>query len=347
MKKFSIPFTVSQISTRIEGKVHLIDDRSLDNVAELAESNPGSVCFYENPKFRDDLVAARAGLIFVPPDFLPENKPATNLILVDKPYITFIMLIRNWLELCNPGGKGIIAPTAQISDSTSLGKNVQIDDFVKIDEEVTIGDNVIISAGCVIGKQCQIERDTVLYPRVTLYEGTKIGERVIVHAGCVIGADGFGFLLHGGRQNKIPQVGNVVIDNDVEIGANTTIDRATLGSTRIGEGTKIDNLVQIGHNCLIGKHSIICAQTGLAGSTIIGDYVYLAGQVGVAGHLKIGDGAMIGAQSGVSNDIPEGVRYFGTPAIDAGIQKRIIASQKQIPELVKFVNRLRKSKGEE
>ena len=257
MKKFSLPFTVSQIAARIEGKVHQIDDRKLDNVAELSESTPGSVCFYENPRFRNDLASARAGLIFVPPDFLPENKPATNLMLVEKPYITFMMLIRKWLEVSNPRGEGFISPTAQIPTSINLGKNVQIGNFVSIGEEVVISDNVIISTGCVIEKQCEIGRDTVLYPRVTLYEGTKIGERVIIHAGCVIGADGFGYMLHGGRQNKIPQVGNVVIDDDVEIGANTTIDRATLGSTRIGEGTKIDNLVQIGHNCLIGKHSII------------------------------------------------------------------------------------------
>jgi len=180
---------------------------------------------------------------------------------------------------------------------------------------------------------------------VTIYEDCKIGNNVIIHAGAVIGSDGFGYLLHEGKQEKIPQVGNVVLEDEVEIGANTTIDRATLGSTIIGKGTKIDNLVQIGHNCTIGKHNILCAQVGLAGSTEIGNYVYLAGQVGVAGHLIINDKAMIGAQSGVASDIPESAKYFGSPAVDAGLKKRMLASEKRLPELVRFMNEVKKSKG--
>jgi UDP-3-O-[3-hydroxymyristoyl] glucosamine N-acyltransferase len=160
-----------------------------------------------------------------------------------------------------------------------------------------------------------------------------IGRKCIIHSGVVIGADGFGFLLMDGIQVKIPQVGNVVIHDDVEIGANSCIDRATLGSTVIGKGTKIDNLVQIGHNCVVGEHSILCAQVGLAGSTIVGDYVYLAGQVGAAGHITIGSRAMVGAQSGIAASIPAGAKYFGTPAIDANTMKRSIVAQKHLPEM--------------
>ncbi|MDZ4122092.1 MAG: UDP-3-O-(3-hydroxymyristoyl)glucosamine N-acyltransferase [Candidatus Cloacimonadaceae bacterium] len=163
-----------------------------------------------------------------------------------------------------------------------------------------------------------------------------------MHSGVVIGSDGFGYILMQGRQQKIPQIGNVVIHNDVEIGAGTTIDRATFGSTVIGEGTKIDNMVQIGHNCTIGKHSIICAQVGLAGSTNVGDYVYLAGQVGVAGHLTIHDRAMVGAQSGVANDIEAGAKYFGYPARNADLTKRIMAVERYLPDMYRAYKNLTK-----
>ncbi len=183
----------------------------------------------------------------------------------------------------------------------------------------------------------------MLYPRVSIYEDSVIGKNCIIHSGVVIGADGFGFVQMNGIQQKIPQVGNVIIGDGVEIGANSCIDRATLGSTKIGNGTKIDDLVMIGHNCSIGEHSILCSQVGLAGSTRVGDYVYLAGQVGVAGHLTIGSRAMIGAQSGVVNNVPEDARYFGSPAIDAKLTMRIVATQKHLPDMYRAFMKAKKA----
>jgi len=213
-----------------------------------------------------------------------------------------------------------------------IGENTIIGDGTKIDS------NTVLAVNVQVGKNCHF------FPNITIYEDCIIRNNVIIHSGCVIGADGFGYLLHEGIQNKIPQVGNVIIEDDVEIGANSSVDRATISSTIIGKGTKIDNLVQVGHNCIIGENSILCAQVGLAGSTVIGDVVFLAGQVGVAGHLKIEDGVMVGAQSGVSHTIPAGTKVFGTPAIDAGLKKRILASEKKLPEVVRHYKKLVKKK---
>jgi UDP-3-O-[3-hydroxymyristoyl] glucosamine N-acyltransferase len=339
MKKFSLVLTAEQISTRLGAEKRIIDQVDLNNVAQLEEADVNSVCFYENIKYLDKLKASRAGLIFVPIDFDKDILPQANLIFVDKPYLSYMLLIKTWLKLESSGRKNEISSSASISESARLGNNVSLGENVVIGMNSIIGDNTIIDSNTVIGENVEIGSDCYLFPNVTIYEDCILKNNVILHSSCVIGSDGFGYLLHEGRQEKIPQVGNVVIENDVEIGSNTSIDRATLGSTIIGEGTKIDNLVQIGHNCTIGRNTIICAQVGLAGSTEIGDYVYLAGQVGVAGHLKINDGAMIGAQSGVSGSVPPKALYFGTPAIDAGLRKRIIASEKRIPEVVRFVKK--------
>lgn len=339
MKKFNLTLTPEQINARINAKLQLVQKISLDNAAQLDEANDNSVCFYENPKYAEQLNETKAGLIFVPVNFDKTILPKKNLIFVEKPYFTFMLLIKTWLQLDAGSKKAIVSKSAQLADSVKLGKNVSLGHNVVIGPNSSIGDNTIIKANTVIGANVKVGSDCLIHPNVTVYEDCIIRNNVILHAGCVIGSDGFGFLLHEGKQEKIPQVGNVVINDHVEIGSNSSVDRASLGSTVIGTGTKIDNLVQIGHNCIIGNNSIICAQVGLAGSTEIGDLVYLAGQVGVAGHLKIDNAAKIGAQSGVSNDIPANAKYFGTPAIEAGLKKRIIASEKQIPKVVRFVKK--------
>ena len=338
MKSFRISLSAAEIASRLPGRLLLRKEQKLTNVAELEEAENSSVCFFENPKYLPALQATKAGLILVPSDFDETEKPEANLLLVEKPYIMFMLLVKNWLEIDQPETKGRIAVSTVIADTALPGKNVRIGENCVIGENVIIGDGTQIHSNVVIADNVKIGSNCRLYPNLTVYEDCVIGNNVIIHAGCVIGADGFGFLLHEGRQNKIPQVGNVIIQDDVEIGANSTIDRATLGSTIIGRGTKIDNLVQIGHNCIIGENCILCAQVGLAGSTVLGNLVYLAGQVGVAGHLKIEDGALVGAQSGVSHTIPAGARVFGTPAIDAGLQKRIMAAQKKLPEMLRHYN---------
>ncbi|MDN5354184.1 MAG: UDP-3-O-[3-hydroxymyristoyl] glucosamine N-acyltransferase [Candidatus Cloacimonadota bacterium] len=345
MKQFPKELKINQITSRLPGQEVIRDKKViLNNVAELDEANAHSVCFFENKKFLDALKKSKAGLVLVPPSFDISQKPNTNLILTDKPYVKFMMLVKTWQQLNAPQQTAYQASSASVSNSAKLGKNVWIGQNVVIAAEVEIGSNCKIEANSFIGKNSRLGKNCHLFPNVNLYENTILKDNVIIHSGCVIGADGFGYLFHEGKQQKIPQVGNVVIHSDVEIGANTTIDRSTIGSTVIGEGTKIDNLVQIGHNCKIGKYSIICAQVGLAGSTEIGDRVYLAGQVGVAGHLKIHDGAMIGAQSGISKDVPENAKYFGTPAIDAGLQKRICIAQRQLPKLLKKIKKIKVEK---
>lgn len=346
MKIFKVPLTPEQIAAQLRCKSVIKKDIKLTNVAELNEADKNSVCFFENPKFQEDLKATKAGLIFVPKDFDITLKPDTNLILIDKPYISFMMLVKTWLKLEAPVQKSEIAKTAIISDSAKIGKNVIIGHNCIVHDKTEIGNNTIIESNSVIMKNAKIGSNCHIYPNTTIYEDSILKNNIILHAGCVIGAEGFGYLFYEGIQNKIPQVGNVVIEDDVEIGANSTIDRATIGSTVIGKGTKIDNLVQVGHNCKIGKNSILCAQVGIAGSTEIGDIVYLAGQVGIADHLKIGDGVMVGAQSGVSNSIPEKAKYFGTPAIDAGLKKRILASEKYLPKIVRYYKKMFKEKKE-
>ncbi|MBN2461027.1 MAG: UDP-3-O-(3-hydroxymyristoyl)glucosamine N-acyltransferase [Candidatus Cloacimonetes bacterium] len=335
MKKFSIPLGIEQIASRIPGKLIMRQKTPLDNVSELNSANANSVCFYENEKYLADLQVSQAGLIFVPIDFDPQLKRNSNLILCEKPYVMFMLMVKEWLELTAPktppgiANTAHIADTAIVHDTAVIGENVNIAASTRIGEHTVIEANTVIKDNVIIGKNCH------LYPNVTIYEDCVIGDRVTLHAGVVIGSDGFGYIQHEEQQKKIPQVGNVVIEDDVEIGANSCVDRATIGSTIVGRGTKIDNLVQVGHNCVIGNNSILCAQVGLAGSTEIGDLVYLAGQVGVAGHLKIGNKAMVGAQSGVSKSLPADEKYFGSPAREASRAKRIVAAESMLPELLK------------
>lgn len=345
MKKFNLPLTPRTIASRLDCSTVFLHEVTLNNVAELYDANEHSVCFFENPKFLDKLKNSKAGLIFVPKNFDKTLKPNTNLLFIDKPYINYIMFVRTWLKLDNPKQKKSIADSAKIAKTAELDKNILIGNNCVIGENVKIGDGTIIDSNCVVEDNVQIGRDCHIHPNTTIYEDCILKNNITLHAGCVIGADGFGYLFHDGIHNKIPQVGNVIIEDNVEIGANSTVDRATLGSTIIGKGTKLDNLVQVGHNCVIDENSVLCAQSGLAGSTVLGKTVYIAGQVGVAGHLKIDDGAMIGAQSGVTNNIPKGARYLGTPATKAGLQKRIMVSQKYLPEIVKEHKKHLKAKG--
>lgn len=346
MKKFHTALNSESIAAQLQGEKFFRHNNSLNNVAELSEANDHSICFYSNPRFLSDLKNSAAGLILVPLDFDLKLKPDTNILKLENPYLNFMLLVKKWLELDAPKTELQIASSASLDQTARIGLNVSLGENCLLEENVSIDENSFIDANVVIKKNVSIGKNCRIYPNVTIYEDCRIGDNVIIHAGAVIGADGFGYLEQAGIQHKIPQVGNVIIMDDVEIGANTTIDRATLVSTIIGRGTKIDNLVQVGHNCIIGENCIICAQVGLAGSTIIGDGVYLAGQVGAAGHLKIDDKAMVGAQSGVANNVAKNAKVFGTPAIEAGLKKRILASEKKIPEMVRYYNKSLKVKDQ-
>ncbi len=332
-------YSVKQAVERLDGSLTLVSETFISNVAELEDANDSSLCFYESKKYRPLLKSLKAGLVIVPLDFEKKDLPDSNLFYTEKPYLAFNSAVSGLMDVDNVRKDKIIHSTIV------YGENCVFDDEVNIGANVVIGDNVKIGSGTVIGSNCvfqdnvKIGSNCRIYPNTSVYSETEIGDQVTIHAGSAIGADGFGYVLHEKKHQKINHIGKVVISDNVEIGANTCIDRATIGKTFIGKGTKIDNLVQIGHNCKIGQHSVLCAQVGLAGNTEIGNYVYLAGQVGAAGHLKIGDGAMVGAQSGIAGNLEASKKYFGTPAIDAGLQKRIIVCLKRLPEIIRYFNK--------
>src|SRR5437588_5965043 len=283
---------------------------SITTVASLAQANADQLSFLSNRKYAAELAATKAGAILVPKK-LEGSDP--RWIRVDDPYFAFARIMTRWFSN-RPMPTGI-SPKAVVAQSAKLGNNVSLGHFAVIGENVVVGNNVVIfqnvsiEAGSVIGDDC------IIYPNVVIYDGTRIGNRCIIHGGVVIGADGYGFATHGGRHHKIPQIGIVRIGDDVEIGAGCTIDRAALGETSIGDGTKIDDQVMIGHNVKVGKHCLLVAQVGIAGSTELGDYVVVAGQSGFAGHLTIGSRVQVAAKSAVLGDVADGEKVMGIPAI--------------------------------
>jgi UDP-3-O-[3-hydroxymyristoyl] glucosamine N-acyltransferase len=284
--------------------------RSIATVAPLSQANGDQLTFLSNRKYIGELAATKAGAILVPRK-LEGADP--RWIRVDDPYFAFAKIMTRWFSN-RPMPKGI-SPKAVVAGSAKLGNNVTLGHFTVIGEDVVVGNNVTIfqnvsiEAGSVIGDDC------IIYPNVVIYDGAQIGNRCIIHSGVIIGSDGYGFATHGGKHHKIPQIGIVRIEDDVEIGAGTTIDRAALGETVIGEGTKIDNLVQIGHNVRVGKHCLLVSQVGIAGSTELGDYVAVAGQSGFSGHLKIGHRVQVAAKSAVLADVPDDTKVMGSPAV--------------------------------
>jgi UDP-3-O-[3-hydroxymyristoyl] glucosamine N-acyltransferase len=285
-------------------------DFSVTGVAALSEAAADQLSFLSNPKYAPLLDSTSAGAVLVARASAGDDP---RWIRVDDPYFSLARVLARWFAQ-QPMPMGI-SPHASIAHSARLGSGVAVGAFTSIGDDVVIGNdtvifpNVTIEAGTTIGQGC------IVYPQVSIYHGTRIGNRCIIHSGAVIGSDGYGFATHGGRHHKIPQIGTVRIDDDVEIGAGTTIDRGALGETVIGEGTKIDNLVQIGHNVRVGKHCFLVSQVGIAGSTELGDYVAVAGQSGLAGHLTIGDRVQVGAKSAVLADVPAGTKVMGSPAI--------------------------------
>ncbi len=331
MKRFNIPINSELLTQICQGELKGKIPSVLCKVGEPEEADEQTIIFLEQEKLLEKVKASSAGLIITTEKFISELPERALLLVQKQENKDFIYAIQ---------------PTAIVAEDVRFEGEVAIGGNVVIGSGCILGKGVIISEGCSLGKNVSVGAGTKLYPNVCVYDDCVIGRNCILHSGVIIGADGFGFMLIEGIQQKIPQVGNVVIGDGVEIGANSCIDRATLGSTIIGNGTKIDNLVQVGHNCIIGEHSILCAQVGLAGSTVVGDYVYLAGQVGIADHLQIGNRAMVGAQSGVSTNIPDDGRYFGYPALEANLTKRIMAVQKNLPEMYHFYLKAKKQETE-
>ncbi len=314
-------FTLQELAESCDGKLIGDPNTEISGVASLAEAGPGDITFFGDPRYASQLRQTRATAVFVPTDF--QESIHIPQIRVPHPSRAFEQVVLKLAPKPIEVAPGIHS-TAVVDPSAKLGARVAIQPYAIIEAGAQIGDDTLIGANSYIGHESVVGNNCKIYPRVIVRERTKIGSRVILHSGAVIGADGFGFEVIDGRQQKIPQLGIVQIDDDVEIGANTTVDRARFGRTWIQQGVKIDNLVQVAHNVIIGKNSAIAAQTGISGSTRIGENVMIAGQVGVNGHIEIGDGTMVSPQSGIARSIGGGI-WFGSPAVPLEDAKRQIA----------------------
>jgi UDP-3-O-[3-hydroxymyristoyl] glucosamine N-acyltransferase len=334
-------FTVKELAALSGGE--LIGDPTLQitGAASLGEATPGEISFFTDRKYIGLLRKTRASALFVPPDFSePVNAPQ---IRVSNPTKAFEQVVLKFAP------KGItfapgVHPSAVVAPSAQLGERVSIQPLAVIEPGAKIADDTIIGAGSYVGHESVIGSGCHIYPNVTIRERSRIGSRVIIHSGAVIGADGFGFEMVHGRHQKIQQLGVVQIDDDVEIGANTTVDRARFGRTWIQQGVKIDNLVQIAHNVVIGKNSVIVAQTGISGSTRVGERVTMAGQVGIVGHIEIADGTIIAAKSGIAKSLPGGV-WFGYPAVPFAEAKKQFAWIHRLGKLFARVKEIEKKLG--
>jgi UDP-3-O-[3-hydroxymyristoyl] glucosamine N-acyltransferase len=329
---------LSDIAEKIGGTLEGNGTLEITAVAGLKEASAGDISFLANPKYAAQVASTSASAVIVPLEWNREVQ--CSIIRVENSDQAFAQVAEFFYEPV-PASTAGIHPTAVVAESASLGEGVSIGAHAVIEEGVVIGANTVIQANCVIGYKSTIGEDCLFYPLVSTREFTEIGDRVIVHNGTVIGSDGFGYAVQeDGSRTKIPQIGKVVIEDDVEIGANVAIDRARFGKTRIGKGTKIDNLVQIAHNVVVGEHSVMCGQAGISGSTIIGSRVILAGQSGLAGHLEVGDGAIVGAQSGVMKDVPPKEFVMGAPAMNHLQAKKMIANMITLPKLKEKVKQL-------
>ena len=336
-------YTVSEIARHIQGEVVGDEFLQIQEVSSIEGAREGCVVFAENAAYFQRAEASPASCIIAA---RTQHTSRKALILVDRPRLAFAKVLRLYHppKVPRPG----VHPSSVLGEDVHLGSNLSIGPCVVIGDRVWIGDRVVIGPGCVIGDDCVIGEDSVLRANVTLYDQIRIGCRVLIHAGAVIGSDGFGYATEGGRPFKIPQVGTVIIEDDVEVGANVCVDRATLGSTIIRRGAKIDNLVQIAHNVIIGEDSLLAAQTGIAGSSTLGRGCVLGGQVGVGDHATLGDRVVVGAQAGIfsGKQIRSGEVLLGFPARPIEKTKRQLAALARLPELLVKVSHLWKVVGD-
>ncbi|MBT4274390.1 MAG: UDP-3-O-(3-hydroxymyristoyl)glucosamine N-acyltransferase [Verrucomicrobia bacterium] len=323
-------FTLQAIADHVGGTLKGDPDTQIIGIAPADAAKEGFLTFAENEHFLGKALQSKASALLIPNSEITTDKPYIQIEHVRVAFAKVLALLHPE-KRPNPGihASAAIDPSAVVAPSAHIGPHCIVESGARI------GEHVVLKGHVHVGALSQIGDETTVFPNVTLYPSTEIGKRVRIHAGTVIGSDGYGYVMDQGFHRKIPQVGNVVIGDDVEIGANTTIDCGALGSTSIGKGTKIDNLVQIGHNVIIGDHSIVIAQVGIAGSSKIGNYVILAGQAGVAGHISIGDKAVVAGRSGVIHSIPEGQKWMGFPAQPDRRAKRQILALQQLPDLIK------------
>ncbi len=330
--------TVKEIAALIGGTVEGDKNIDIKSIKPIEEAGPEDLTFVANPKYLKAMETSRAAAAICNKDI---SLTACTAIKVANAYLGFARIMQHF----HPRKRKTIGvhPQAYVSENARIGQDVNIYPGAYIGDEAVIGDRVDILPGCFIGDQTTIGEDTLLYANVTIYHACRIGARVIVHSGTVIGSDGYGFASdEQEHHHKIPQVGCVIVEDDVEIGSNCSIDRAVMGATRIGQGTKLDNLIQVAHNVQIGKHCFIVSQVGISGSSKIGSYCKLAGQVGVVGHIEVEDRCIIAAQSGVHNNVKSGEIYLGSPARPMSETRKIFAIQAKLPEIRNDLRKLKK-----
>ncbi|MBQ0786219.1 MAG: UDP-3-O-(3-hydroxymyristoyl)glucosamine N-acyltransferase [Oceanihabitans sp.] len=334
-------FTAQQIAGILEGDIVGNPDVEVSKLSKIEEGTEGSLTFLANPKYKSHIYSTKASITIVNKTFEPENSIETTLIKVEDAYKSFSKLLEYYNQVKN-NKVGIENPSF-VSETATYGENVYLGAFSYLGENVKLGDNVKIYPQAYIGDNVIIGDNTIIFAGAKLYSETQVGKNCIINSGAILGADGFGFSPdENGEFQKIPQIGNVIIEDNVDIGSATTIDRATLGSTIIRKGVKLDNQIQIAHNVEIGENTVIAAQTGVAGSTKIGQYCMIGGQVGIAGHLTIGDKVRVQAQTGIGHRVKDGEKLYGSPAIDYGNYVKSYVHFKNLPGIVKTINELEK-----
>ena len=332
---------VSQLADLVHGTVLGDGDIVIQSARILRDAQPGDITFAENESYAAMLNECKASAAVVPMNLPYGGK---TLVQVADPLMAFVTIVQHLQGKAKRQPTGI-DPRASVHASARIGPDISIYPSVCVGANTVIGARCELHQNVVVGKNCRLGDDVILHPNIVLYDDIVLGDRVVIHANSVIGADGFGFRFQKGRHVKVPQLSGVIIGNDVEIGACSTVDHGTFEPTVIGEGTKLDNHVQVAHNCRIGKHNLLAAQTGVGGSTTTGDYVFMGGQVGIKDHMTIGEGAMLGAKTGVIHDVPPHTRMFGYPAQNEREIGRILAVTKKLPQMRKELLRVLKHLG--
>ncbi|MDF3059819.1 MAG: lpxD [Rariglobus sp.] len=339
--RMQLAFSAAEIAAIVQPlSIKGTTDATVRGIAALGLAQAGDLSFLGNPKYKTEVATSAASIVLLPPDYAGEPSIGQQFLFVQKPSVALARLCTRIEQLLWPKPVPGIHPTAVIAPGARVAATATVGPLCVIEEGAVIGERTHVQAQAFIGRNAHIGADCWLMPRVTIATECVIKDRVRLQPGVIIGSDGFGYEFVQGRHEKVPQVGNVVIENDVEIGANSTFDRARFSQTVVGEGTKIDNLVQIAHNVVIGKHCLICAQAGISGSTTIEDYVVLGGQAGVAGHLRIGKGAKADGQTGINSDIEPGSFVKGSPCMPYNFEQRFNVLKKKLPDLFKRVDAL-------
>lgn len=338
----NLQFSAAQIASVVGGKVIGNPDVLVNDISDIIDSREGTLCFVGDQKYIPYLSQTKAAIVLINDGLVSQVSTTATLISVANARVAVSQLLNMVAEVLNPRKRGLEQPNF-ISEGVVVPESVYIGAFAYIGRNVQIGDGVQIYPHVYVGDNVKIGENTILYPGAKVYYNCVIGKNCIIHAGAVIGADGFGFEPdEKGIYHKVPQIGNVVIGDDIEIGANTTIDRAMMGTTHVADNTKIDNLVQIGHNVQVGESTVLCAQVGVAGSSSIGNHCTLTGQVGVAGHISICDNVVVGAQSGIPGSIKQSGQYMGYPIMPAAQWRRMAVVQKHLPDLQKQIDEIRR-----